>query len=216
MGGALTAASDPSLQRLALTSPAAAVLGIRLSGLATVLIGLRGTGGGSLALRWAGFALLVGSFLLIGHTAVHPWRWALAPMLVAHVGIASFWFGALPALYIATVRWPAVRASDLIDAFSRRAVWLVPWIAVAGLALAVAIVPDLSVFARPYGWLLLVKAGGFAALMFLAALNKRKWGPAVARGQGTSFTRSLIVEYVLMATVLAATATMTNLYSPDP
>ncbi len=216
MGGSMGATFDPSLQRLALASFAAVVLATRLAGLAVIVIGLKGTGRGSLAMRWAGFALIVGSFALIGHTAVHSWRWALAPTLVAHVGIASFWVGALPALYGATVRWPGASASGLIEAFSRRAVWLVPWIAAAGLLMAVAIVPDFSAFARPYGWLLLVKAGGFALLMFVAALNRRKWGPAVARGQTRAFARSLIVEYVLIATVLAATATMTNLYSPDP
>ncbi len=123
---ALTAAFDPSLQRLALASPAATVLAVRLAGLAAIALGLRRCALWARAMRWAGFALMVGSFALIGHTAANSWRWAVAPALIAHVGIASFWFGALPPLYVATVRWPEVAAGSLIEAFSRRALWLVP------------------------------------------------------------------------------------------
>ena len=31
----------------------------------------------------------------MGHTAIHPLRWLLAPLLLVHLAVAAFWFGAL-------------------------------------------------------------------------------------------------------------------------
>jgi putative copper export protein len=76
------------------------------------------------------------------------------------------------------------------------------------------LIPGLAVFAQPYGWLLLLKIAGFALLMALASANRWRLGPAVARGATLAFKRSLAAEYGLIVAVLAATATMTSLYSP--
>jgi hypothetical protein len=53
--------------------------------------------------------------------------------------------------------------------------------------------------------------------MLLAALNKWRYGPALARqaNTGRALARTIAVEYVLIAAVLTATAALTTLFSPD-
>lgn len=214
MAGEFDGVLDWSLQRMVLGSAAAAVFGARVLGTILLAGGLSGSGRPAQVMAYGGSLLVAASFALTGHTAVHPSRWLLAPALVTHLLIAQLWLGALAALYLATLREQPERAARVIEAFSRVAVWVVPLLAVAGIVMILALVPRLAVFAQPYGWLLLVKMTGFAVLMGLASANRWRLGPAVARGATRAFKRSLAAEYVLIVGVLAATATMTSLYSP--
>ncbi|HZT50400.1 MAG TPA: CopD family protein, partial [Stellaceae bacterium] len=109
-------------------------------------------------------------------------------------------------------------AAKVVAAFSAAATWIVPGIFIAGGVLAAGLVPGFATFARPYGELLLVKIGGFAVLMMLAASNKWRLTPALARGDRrapAALRRSLAAEYVLIGGVLTATAVMTTFFSPD-
>jgi len=51
--------------------------------------------------------------------------------------------------------------------------------------------------------------------MGLAAANKSRLGPAVALGKPRAFRQALVSEYALIVGVLAITATMTSLFSPN-
>jgi putative copper resistance protein D len=214
MAGEFDGVLDWSLQRMVLGSAVAAVFGARVLGAILLVGGLSGRGRPAQVTAFGGTLLVAASFALTGHTAVHPSRWLLAPALATHVLIAALWLGALPALYLATLREHTDRAGRLVEAFSRVAVWVVPLLAVAGIVMILVLIPGLAVFAQPYGWLLLVKVAGFAVLMGLASANRWRFGPAVARCETRAFKRSLAAEYVLIVGVLAATATMTTLYSP--
>ena len=207
---------DPTLWQIALTSPAAAVFGARVLGLVLAALGLVGRGEPARLMASAGALLIAASFALMGHTAVHRYHLLLGPALATHVLVAAFWLGALPALYLATVRIEAASAAQLIAAFSKAAVWVVPWLAIVGVLIALVLVPKLAVFRQPYGWLLLAKVTGFVVLMGLAAANRSRLGPAVALGATRAFRCTLAAEYLLIVGVLAATAVMTSLYSPEP
>lgn len=213
MAGEYAGILDWSLQRLVLGSAAAAAFGARVLGALLIATGLSGRSRLAPVIAYAGLLLIAVSFALTGHTAVHPVRWLLAPMLVIHLLVAAFWLGALVALYVATLREKA-GAAPVIEAFSKVALWIVPLLAVAGVVMVLLLLPGLGAFAQPYGWLLLAKMTGFVLLMGLAAANRWRLGPAVAAGATRAFKRSVVAEYVLMAGVLAATATMTTLYSP--
>ena len=93
---------------------------------------------------------------------------------------------------------------------------IVPCLAVAGVVMALLLVPRLAVLAQPYGWLMLGKIAGFTVLMGLAAANCRRLGPAVALGVTRAFRRSLIADYAVLSVVLTAMAVMTSLFSPEP
>jgi putative copper export protein len=53
--------------------------------------------------------------------------------------------------------------------------------------------------------------------MALAALNKWRLGPLIATGSAAAlgrFRRSVLIEWIVIGSVLAATAAMTGLFSP--
>jgi copper resistance protein D len=66
--------------------------------------------------------------------------------------------------------------------------------------------------------LLLAKVAGFAVLLGLAALNRWRFGPAIAAGRARaleSLRETVLAEWILIAAVVAVTAVMTGLFSPE-
>ena len=217
MAGEWSGSADASLLRLVWTSSAGQAFALRIAALACVGLGVARDAAALRALAFAGSLAALSSFLVTGHTAVHPGRVILAPLLFVHLLLIAFWFGSLwPLRQLATLesRSDAARA---IDAFSAAAVWLVPVIPLAGAALATLLLPGFGSLWEPYGRLLGVKLGLFALLMILAALNKRRFVPALARGETQAlprFRRSVAMEYALICATLAVSAALTGLYSP--
>lgn len=217
MAGDMSGLWDFSLHAAALHSAIGEVFGVRVLGLSVLAFALRRDAEVG-ATGVIGAALATAAFLLSGHTAVSLQRWILGPLLMTHLLIVAFWFGALPSLYQASRRELPVVAGKVVQAFSGVAVWLVPIIFLAGLALVALLVPSWAVFDQPYGELLLVKIGGFGALMALAAMNKWRLGPGIASGNQSALralSRSIASEYALIIVVLAATAVMTTFFSPE-
>ena len=210
---------DPSLQMMAMHSASSVVLAMRLLGLVVIAMAVGRRGEVGLAFSVIGAGVVAASFMLTGHTAANPLRWVLAPLLIVHVLIVAFWFGALVPLYLICVRETALIAGQVTEAFSRIALWLVPGILIAGFLLGLVLIRHLSEFRTGYGISLVAKFAGFVALMGLAALNKWRLGPAISAGDERtlrSFRRSLELEYVLVSAVLSITAAMTTFYSPEP
>ena len=217
MAGAMSGAFDMSLQRVVLDSSMSTAWGMRTAGLLMLAIAI-----GRDELLWdvlsiAGAALAIAAFLFVGHTSTHSGRVWLAALLSVHLAVVAFWFGSLLPLHVVSRREDAGVAADLIDQFSRIAIWLVPGIFVAGLVLAVVLVSRWAVLGEGYGLLLLAKVTAFAALMMLAALNKWRYGPALRTSPGAAslFQRALTIEYVVICAVLSATAVMTTFFSPE-
>jgi putative copper export protein len=230
LAGEWSGMTDPQLLQVFLGSSTALALAVRGAGLIALALLLRPVAFPRvLRARLALPACLatLGSFLLSGHTSVSPQRELLVPLLLLHVTIVAFWFGALWPLRQLAVRAaqgdaaqaPAARAeaARALQAFSRVAGWLVPLIALAGLAMALVLLPDAAAWWRPYGLALQAKLLLFAALMGLAALNRRQLVPGLAQGAPGAAARlqsSLTAEYVLICVVLAVTAVMTGSLSP--
>jgi putative copper resistance protein D len=218
MAGEMSGMWDPTLQGMAWNSPARAALICRLLGLLLIAVGLQ-----KASVRWTilavgGAVLATGAFALTGHTSVNVHRTALAALLMLHLLVVAFWFGALWPLYVASLRETPARASDIIERFTAVATWLVPVILLAGIVMAVLLLPNLQALSEPYGELLIAKVVGFAVLMGLAAANKWRLGPALVQGpvqSGRWFRRSVAAEYVLIAAVLTITAVMTSFFSPE-
>lgn len=218
MAGEMSGVWDPALQGMAWNSPARAALICQLLGLLLIATGLQGPSARWTFVAVGGAVLGTGAFTLSGHTSVNLHRGALAALLMLHLFIVAFWFGALWPLYVASLRETPARAADLIERFTAVATWLVPVILVAGTAMAVLLLPNVSALSQPYGELLIAKVVGFAVLMGLAAANKWRFGPDLVRGPAESgrwFRRSVAAEYLLIAAVLAITAVMTTFFSPE-
>jgi len=217
MAGALSGMFDGELQRFALHSRAALVMGLRLAGLLLLVWALRGNGTRMRNLGVAGAVLIALSFTAIGHSAEHPARWWLMPLLGLHLLVVEFWFGALLPLILVGEREPAAVAARAVERFSRLATGLVPLILVAGLVIAVKLLPGVAALGRPYGIGLILKVLLFSVLMGLAALNKWQLGPALARGGRSAqldLRRSIGIEFVLIAVVVMGTAVLTTYWSP--
>ena len=218
MAGEMSGMWNPALQGMAWNSPGRAALICRLFGLLLIAVGLQGA-----SVRWTivalgGALLATSAFTLTGHSVVNTYRGVLAGLLLIHLLVVAFWFGALWPLYIASLRETPARAADLVKRFTAVATWLVPVILLVGIAMALWLLPNLSAFSEPYGELLIAKVIGFALLMGLAAANKWRLGPALVQGavqSGRWFRRSVAVEYVLIAAVLTITAVMTSFFSPE-
>jgi len=193
MSGELAGMLDPTLQGLVLRSAASVTLSWRLLGLLLILAGLRAAGMSGRTVGVIGSVVLLASFTFIGHTSKDGLRWLLSPLLLTHLAVVAFWYGALLPLYLVSSREPPETAASVVQQFSARAVWLVPV-------------------------LLFAKVAGFGALMVLATLNRWRFGPALQRGGPTAgyrFRYVVATEFTLLAAILCVTAVMTTFYSPD-
>src|SRR5260221_1817493 len=219
MAGEMSGMWDPTLQATAWNSPARAALICRLLGLLLIAVGLRDAG-----IRWTilavgGAVLATAAFTLTGHTSVNAHRGALAALLMLHLLVVAFWFGALWPLYAASLRETPARASDIIERFTAVATWLVPAILFAGIAMAALLLPNLSALSEPYGELLIAKVDGCAVLLAVAAANKWRLGPALVHRPAQSggwVRRSVAAEDFLIAAVLPITAGRTAFVFPLP
>jgi putative copper export protein len=216
LAGEWAGIADASLHRLVSSSTGAA-LAVRAAGLAGVALGLRRDGWAANTTGVAGSLAALGSFALTGHTALDAHRLWLAPLLLVHLILVAFWFGSLWPLRQLCALEPREPAARVIAAFSSGALGLVPLIPLAGAGMAALLLPDFAALLAPYGLLLGAKLLLFAALMGLAALNKLRLAPALARGEPGAlprFRRSVAAEYVLICAVLAVTAVLTGFFSP--
>lgn len=217
MSGDFAGVTDADMQALVLHSSTSTALALRVIGLTLIAIGLYSRRPNGIIIALIGAVLTLDAFTFVGHTTTHALHGLTRAVLLVHLLVVAFWFGALIPLAVVCAREPST-AGNVIASFSRLAIWLVPALFVAGLVLIVILVGSLATFSTPYGRLLLAKVGGFALLLIPAAINKWRLGEAVARGKPSArtwFRRSVAIEYVLMAGVLAATAVMTTFFSPD-
>src|SRR4029079_11652649 len=141
----------------------------------------------------------------------------LAPLLLVHIAVAAFWFGALWPLREVALGERAEQAGAAIAAYAKLAARLVPAVLICGALIGLVFIRSVAELATAYGALVLGKAAAFGVLMYLASLNKGRYAPGVAAGEvgaGRSFRRAAAVEWAARAAVLVATALMTALYAP--
>jgi putative copper export protein len=217
MAGNLGATFDPSLTELLRESDAGTAHIVRIIGLAVLFLSLdRRTRLNTIAMR-AALALTLVSFALMGHTVIHPLRWLLAPLLLVHVAVAAFWFGALWPLHEVAARESPERGGAAIAEYTRLAIRLVPWVLICGVAIALVLIRSVAELATAYGAMVLGKTAAFGVLMYLAALNRRRYANGVgaaAPDAAPAFRRTAVAEWTVLAAVLVATALMTALYAP--
>jgi copper resistance protein D len=221
MSGEFSGLLDPSMQQLALDSSTTVANATRVVGLMLIVHGMRRAergGQGASRSAAAGGLIVCAAFLIVGHTSIHLLRWLLAPLLLLHLVVVAGWFGALLPLCSTVRHASAAQAAAVVEAFSRLATRVVPLIFVAGAIIAFTLLPGIAALRASYGQLLLAKVAGFALLMLLAALNKWRLTPALARGDATAaraLTRSMWLEWLIIAAVLSVTAALTTFYSPE-
>lgn len=155
--------------------------------------------------------LAVASLAFTGHVVQAKPTWLTVPAVVVHAAMACFWFGALWPL-IVVLRGDPAEAAALLAQFSRRAVLTMALLVAAAVVLTVLQTVSLGAFiGTDYGILLLGKIALVALILTLAAVNKWRLVPAIARGNlaARRHLRATIgVEGALGAAVIAVTAAL--------
>jgi len=147
------------------------------------------------------------SLAMTGHAATAPPEMLTRPAIFLHGLGVAFWIGALAPL-VALVSNPAA-AFPVVNRFSRIAVPVVAMLALTGLALAtVQLEKPAALVETRYGLILSVKLALVAALLALAAYNRFRLTPALARDQAAApaLKRSIVLECGLGLAVLAVVA----------
>jgi copper resistance protein D len=218
MGGSLAAIADASLQKMVLQSPAANALGLRIVGLLFIGVSTLLPRTTAAFASWVGAALTLFAFTQIGHSSLEDAQPTLPILLLIHLIIIAFWFGALVPLRRISLDEPPSVTAAVVGRFSAIAVWIVPMVFGAGTLMAALLLGSFRALATPYGLVIVTKAAIFGVLMILATLNKWRYGPALGRGEPAtlrSFRRTLAAEYGVISAVLVLTAILTTFLSPD-
>lgn len=177
-------------------------------------------------LAWSVLALLglvvSASFAWTGHGAATQGPGHLIHLAsdITHAVAASIWVGALAAFAVLIVRrpsadpaWDAGVARSLTG-FAGVGTAAVGALVVTGLinsAYLVGVSKALSLTASPYGVLLMIKLALFGLMVCLAAANRFRLAPLMARDAGQAMPhlkKSLAIEFAMALAILAVVAVM--------
>ena len=181
--------------------------------------------------RWLALsgAIVSASFAWTGHGAATQGPGHLIHLAsdIAHALAASIWIGALTAFVVLIVRRPSADAET--DAAVARS--LAGFAGIGAATVSVLVVTGLinslwlvglskapSLWASPYGVLLSIKLGLFGLMLGLAADNRFRLSPLMARDAGRALPllkRSLWCEFALGVVILAVVAVMGILPPPN-
>ncbi|WP_018320181.1 CopD family protein [Bradyrhizobium sp. WSM2793] len=207
LGLPLAALATAAPWKVALATSAGPALLVAVLAMLLALIALRSA--------WYARALaimaLVGvglSLAMTGHAATAPPEALTRPAIFLHGLGVTIWIGALAPL-VALVSKPTIATLAIVNRFSRIAALAVGVLALTGLALAIVQLekPGALVETR-YGLILSVKLVLVTGLLALAALNRFRLTPALARNEtGTpALKRSIVLEGTIALAVLAVVA----------
>ncbi|QPF94812.1 copper resistance CopC/CopD family protein [Bradyrhizobium commune] len=157
------------------------------------------------AIAFAGVGL---SLAMTGHAATAPPEVLTRPAVFLHGLGVAFWIGALAPLMVLVSR-PTAATLPLLNRFSHIAMPVVAMLALTGLTLAVIQLESLSALIETrYGVILTIKLALVLSLLALAALNRFRLTPALAKGHkaAPALKRSILVECAAALGILAVVA----------
>ncbi|MFB6451959.1 copper resistance CopC/CopD family protein [Bradyrhizobium tunisiense] len=148
------------------------------------------------------------SLAMTGHAATAPPETLTRPAIFLHGLGVAFWIGALAPL-VALVSKPTTATLPIVNRFSRIAALAVSVLALTGLALAIVqLEKPGALVATSYGLILSTKLVLVSGLLALAALNRFRLTPVLARNEtGTpALKRSILLESAVALAILAVVA----------
>jgi putative copper export protein len=218
MADGLSGLADTHLQYLAWHSGGGNAAVLEMIGLGVIALGLASDAARTADIASIGALIATCAAVLTGHTSVHAERPLLALLLALHLVLVAFWFGALLPLILCSLYESQQATVAVLREFSAIAGPLVPCIAIAGLTMALVLMPDRTAWGTAYGSLVLTKIIAFAGLMLLAAWNRWRALPKIESSHAAAPERairvSIATEYGLIVGVLSVTAVLTTFYSP--
>ncbi len=212
-GGDWSLAFGPGLRWMGLQTPIGQAAAVRLiAALMVVMVARRST-----VVALAAALVLIGSFLLEGHTVSSDARIALGALLFIHLAAVHWWLGALYPLMALTRCAAPKTLSAAVDAFGARAAWVVAALLGTGVLLLLIITGVQLNVDSGYQQRFLVKLLLVAGLLSIAAWNKLRLTPLLRRDPQSGAARlrgSIRLEIAVALSILAATAWITST-APD-
>ncbi len=198
-------AFGPDLRWMGMQTPIGQAAAVRLIAAAVIF---------AVGLRWASVGItaafvLIGSFLLEGHTAASEGRLLVAPLLFVHLTAVNWWLGALFPLIAVTRRVEPAAAVATIEQFGGRAVLVVGGLLAAGALLVLLLTGGSVRLDSAYQQRLAIKLVLVALLLTIAAVNKLRLTPLLRRDYALGaarLRRAIRVEIAVAALILCATA----------
>jgi len=215
-GNDWSAALDAQLLGLLATGPMGKTLGLQGLG-AGLLVAALMPGTRGVVVSLVGVALIAGAFAFGGHVSNTPSALDNA-LLVVHMLCLAFWVGIfLPLERLSTQ--PGDAAARVADDFGEKAPVVVGLLLVAGaLTLDRLTGGVIAALQTPYGQLFALKLVTFAGVLWLAALNKRRYTPALIAerpGARRRLRRSLHIEAAAIGVIVLVSASLTTLTGPS-
>jgi copper resistance protein D len=203
--GDVALAFAPAMRWMAFETPIGQAAAVRLVAAAVVAASAPRHRSAQLAAA----LVLIGSFLLEGHTAGSHERALLAPLLFVHLAAVHWWLGALLPLIALTRRAEPATVIATTEAFGARAVWVVAGLLAAGVLLAVLLTGGVLHLDSAYQQRLLIKLLLVAAILAIAAFNKLRLTPLLRQDYAAGARRlraSIRLEVAVALAILAASA----------
>lgn len=148
------------------------------------------------------------SLAMTGHAATAPPRALMQPAIFLHGLGVAFWIGAFAPLVV-LVSKPPKATLPIVNRFSRSAMPAVGVLALTGLGLAIVQVEKpAALIETGYGLILVVKLVLVLVLLAMAALNRYRLTPALAKAREAApgLKRSILLESVVALAILALVA----------
>ena len=154
------------------------------------------------------------SFTLLGH--VSELGIFEKGLLIFHVLVMAWWFGALFPLKQACHEPDYEQLYSLMDKFGRQASIAVSLLLIAGLWLAFQLVGNVEeLFSSSYGQTLLLKLALVTSILGIAAKHKLKLVPQLKNNNGReALYKSISIEMVVAFAILSVTAGLTSVVGP--
>jgi putative copper resistance protein D len=158
--------------------------------------------------------LLAYTFTLIGH--VSELGGGEKVLLMLHVLVMAWWFGALFPLKQACQKLSYAELHLLMESFGKQASIAVSLLLVAGLWLAFQLVGNVEeLFSSSYGQTLLLKLALVTSILGIAAKHKLKLVPQLKNNNGReALYKSISIEMVVAFAILSVTAGLTSVVGP--
>ena len=192
------------------------VLGLQALGALLLLGGLVSSVWG-VAASLAGVALMVVAFAIGGHVSTTPGMLDNTLVMV-HMLCLALWLGIFLPLERLSHQ-PGDAAARVAEDFGAKAPVAVGLLLVAGaLTLDRLTGGIVAALQTSYGQLFVLKLTAFAGVLWLAALNKRRYTPALVAGHPGArrrLRRSLHIEAAAIGFILVVSATFTTLTGPS-
>ena len=160
-----------------------------------------------------GLGLIALSFTKAGHAVGQPllFQWAL----VTHILLTAWWLGSLYPLWLVCHKLAFNEAHGLLEKFGHLAVVAVVILLLCGLFLSYQLTGWDTLLSSDYGNFLLVKVALVAVMLIMAALHKGYLVPQLlSTKNATTLKRSILLEKLIGASILATTTVMTTLIGP--